>query len=150
MRQFEMLLDCAAVWSLSANPVHYDIKTPITETTRTAFPHQSIIELVFSLFCSSCFFTRFSLNICSNNYVLSLLFLTPNRPHFILTAVVVWSQGECLLNPWEHPVLYAWWFSEMVYLPLELQPFLLAFNIVLRVTVCYTLLVRAASVRGWV
>lgn len=60
-----MLLDCAAVWSLSANPVHYDIKTPITETTRTAFPHQSIIELVFSLFCSSCFFTSFSLNICS-------------------------------------------------------------------------------------
>jgi hypothetical protein len=64
--------------------------------------------------------------------------------------VVVWSQGECLLHSWEQAVLYAWWFSEMEYLPLEIQPFLLTVNIVLRVTVCYTLLVRAVSVRGWI
>jgi hypothetical protein len=86
-----------------------------------------------------------------NNYVLLLLFPTPNRPHFILTAVVAWSQGECLLNPWEQPVLYAWWFLEMEYLPLDLQPFLLTVNTVLRVTVSFTLLVRevqAASVDG--
>jgi len=64
--------------------------------------------------------------------------------------VVAWSRGECLLNPWEQPVLYAWWFSEMEYLPLELQLFLLTVNTVLRVTVCYALLVLTASLRGWI
>jgi len=64
--------------------------------------------------------------------------------------VVVRSQGECLLNSWEQAVLYAGWFSETEYLPLELQQFLLTVNIVLRVTICYTLLVLTVSVRGWI